>query len=139
MNTHEFERMLPWQLRAELARRPVAYLPLGTYEWHGEHLPVGLDALTSHGICLQAAARDGGLCLAALPYGTGGGHAGYPWSIMMPQPHEIEAQLSLTLARLKTFGLKLAVLFSGHFPSEQLDMIDRLAGVKVKDAGYRTH
>jgi creatinine amidohydrolase len=127
MSGHQFERMLPWQLRAELARRPVAYVPLGTYEWHGEHLPVGLDSLTSHGLCLRAAEADGGIVLPPLYYGTGGGHGDYPWSMMMPGSGEIERQLDFTLAKLKSFGVKLAVLFSGHFPPEQLAMIDRLA------------
>lgn len=127
MTEHQFERMLPWQLRAELARRPVAYVPLGTYEWHGEHLPVGLDSLTSHGLCLRAAKEDGGIVLPPLYYGTGGGHGHYPWSMMMPGAYEVEQQLAFTLERLQGFGVKLVVLFSGHFPPEQLDMIDRLA------------
>jgi creatinine amidohydrolase len=127
MSTHQFELMLPWQLRAELEKRPVAYVPLGTYEWHGEHLPVGLDSLTSHGLCLRAAEADGGIVLPPLYYGTGGGHGDYPWSIMMPEAQEIEHQLGFTLTRLKSFGFKLVVLFSGHFPPEQLAMIDRLA------------
>ncbi len=127
MSTHQFEHMLPWQLRAELAKRPVAYVPLGTFEWHGEHLPVGLDSLTSHGLCLRAAKADGGIVLPPLYYGTGGGHGDYPWSMMMPGAQEIEVQLSFTLTKLKSFGFKLVVLFSGHFPPEQLAMIDRLA------------
>jgi creatinine amidohydrolase len=130
MSSHQFERMLPWQLQDELARRPVAYIPLGTYEWHGEHLPVGLDSLTSHGLCLSAAEADGGLVLPPLYYGTGGGHGDYPWSMMMPGAGEIEHQLDFTLARLESFGVKLAVLFSGHFPPEQLAMIDRLAAAR---------
>lgn len=127
MSGHQFERLLPWQLRVEMAKRPVAYVPLGTFEWHGEHLPVGLDGLTAHGLCLKAAEEDGGLVLPPLYYGTGGGHGHYPWSMMMPEARDIEAQLALTLGKLKSFGVKLAVLLSGHFPSEQLAMIDRLA------------
>jgi creatinine amidohydrolase len=133
MSEHRFERMLPFQLREELARRPVAYVPLGTYEWHGEHLPVGLDALTSHGLCLRAAEQDGGIVLPALYYGTGGGHGDYPWSMMMPKPDEIEAQLAFTLHKLKFFDFKLVMLFSGHFPPEQLDMIDRAAKAQSGD------
>jgi creatinine amidohydrolase len=123
----QYELMLPWQLREAVAKRPVAYIPLGTYEWHCEHLPVGLDALTAHGLCLRAAKIDGGVVLPALHYGTGGGHGGYPWTMIMPQPTEIAAQLSFTIAKLKSFGFKLIVLFSGHFPDEQLNMIDELA------------
>jgi creatinine amidohydrolase len=127
MSEHRYERMLPYQLRAECAKRPVAYVPLGTYEWHGEHLPVGLDSLTSHGLCLRAAEQDGGIVLPPLYYGTGGGHGDYPWSMMPPEPHDIGRLLAFTLRKLKSFGVKLVILFSGHFPSEQLAMIDRLA------------
>ena len=123
----QFELLLPYQLREIIAKRPIAYIPLGTYEWHSEHLPVGLDALTSHGLCLRAAARDGGVVLPALHYGTGGGHGDYPWTIIMPTPIEIETQVDFTIAKLKSFGFKMIVMFSGHFPSEQLDMIDRLS------------
>ncbi len=122
-----FELLLPWQLRKILAEAPIAYVPLGTLEWHGEHLPVGLDALTSHGLCLRVAKKTGGVVLPALHYGTGGGHGDYPWTIMMPEATEIEAQLSFTLEKLRGFGFKKVMLFSGHFPPEQLDMIDRLA------------
>jgi creatinine amidohydrolase len=127
LSSVQYERMLPWQLRAALAARSVAYIPLGTYEWHCEHLPVGLDALTAHGLCLRAAKVDGGVVLPALHYGTGGGHGAYPWTIMMPSPTEIESQLTFTIEKLHSFGFKSIVLFSGHFPPEQLDMIDRLA------------
>ena len=123
----QYELLLPNQLRAIIAKRPVAYIPLGTYEWHGEHLPVGLDALTSHGICLRSAAQDGGVVLPPLHYGTGGGHGDYPWTVIMSTPIEIESQLDFTIAKLKTFGFKMIIIFSGHFPPEQLGMIDRLA------------
>jgi creatinine amidohydrolase len=122
-----FELQLPWMLREIMAKRPIVYIPLGTYEWHCEHLPVGLDALTAHGICLRAAAADGGVVLPAMHYGCGGGHGAYPWTIIPSDPDHIEALLLLTLQRLEVNGVKLAVLFSGHFAPAQLDMIDRLA------------
>ena len=53
--TPAVDRLSPEQIEARLAQAPVAYLPLGTLEFHGPHLPVGLDALTAHGICLGAA------------------------------------------------------------------------------------
>lgn len=121
------ELMLPWQLRAAMAARPVVYIPLGAIEWHCEHLPVGLDALTAHGICLGAAAKDGGIVLPPLHYGTGGGHGAYPWTIMLETDREIAAALEKTFTRLQDFGCRLAVLFSGHFADTQLAMIDRLA------------
>lgn len=126
-NQHRFELLLPWQLRDIIANSPIAYIPIGTFEWHCEHLPIGLDALTAHGLCLRAAPKTGGVVLPALHYGTGGGHGDYPFTIMMSKPDEIEAQLSFTISRLETFGFKKIIVVSGHFPDEQLDMIDRLA------------
>ncbi len=120
--------MLPFELRAAIAKSSIAYVPLGTLEWHSEHLPVGLDALTAHGLCLRAAAETGGVVLPPLYYGTGGGHGEYPFTIMMPVHEPIESLLAFTLKRLKDFGLKKVVLLSGHFPDAQLEMIDRLAG-----------
>ena len=73
----------PSQIASALAERSVIYVPLGTYEWHGQHLPIGLDALTAHGVCCVAAQRDGGLVCPPLYYGTGGGHGDYPWTIMV--------------------------------------------------------
>ncbi len=121
------ELLLPFQIRERLAANPSVYMPLGTIEWHSGHLPVGLDALTAHGLCLRAAATGGGLVYPPLFYGTGGGHGGYPWTVMMPQAREIEAQLNFTLSRMETLGVKRAVLFSGHFADTQLEMIDRIA------------
>ena len=127
--TVRFELQLPWMLRAIMAKRSVAYIPLGTYEWHGEHLPVGLDALTAHGLCLRAASIDGGVVLPAMYYGCGGGHGAYPWTIIPSCSDDIETLLHFTLLRLETNGVKVAVLFSGHFAPMQLAMIDRLAEV----------
>jgi creatinine amidohydrolase len=127
----QFELLLPYQLREIVAKFPIAYVPLGTMEWHCEHLPVGLDALTAHGLCCRAALKTGGVVLPALHYGTGGGHGAYPWTIMMPQANEIATQLDFTIAKLKSFGFKEIVLFSGHFPDAQLAMIDHLAAAKT--------
>jgi creatinine amidohydrolase len=123
----QLEMMLPHDIREAIAARPVVYLPLGTIEWHGEHLPVGLDALTAHGVSLAAAQRDGGIVYPTLYYGTGGDHALYPWTVMAASAGDLEAILNVTLTRLQAFGVRLAVLFSGHFAPVQLAMIERIA------------
>ena len=125
--TRQIELLQPHQIAAALAERSLIYLPLGTIEWHCHHLPVGLDALTAQGLCLRAAERTGGLVWPVLYYGTGGGHGGFPWTVMMPTAAEIGTMLRFTLNRLAQMGLAEAVLFSGHFADEQLAMIDALA------------
>ena len=127
--TRQMERLRPHQIRASLAERSVIWLPLGTIEWHCEHLPVGLDALTAHGLCLRAAEQGGGLVMPPLYFGTGGGHGGYPWTIMMHGPEQIEGLLARTAERLRAMEVERLVIFSGHFADEQLEMIDRFSEV----------
>jgi creatinine amidohydrolase len=125
--TRQIELLRPQQIEAALADRSLIYLPLGTIEWHCRHLPVGLDALTAHGLCMRAAERTGGLVWPVLYFGTGGGHGAFPWTVMMPTGIEIEAILRFTLQRLSEMGVAEVVLFSGHFADEQLAMIDELS------------
>ncbi|QFY60438.1 creatininase family protein [Rhizobium grahamii] len=125
--TQAIELLRPSQIRAAFEARSLVYLPLGTIEWHCEHLPVGLDALTAYGICSKAAEKTGGLVWPTLYYGTGGDHGEYPWTVMMEGSEELEVLLRKTFSRLATLGVRRAVLFSGHFADGQLEMIDRLA------------
>lgn len=58
-----YERLLPAELEAILARHPIAYLPWGALEYHGRHAAVGLDGLKAHGLCTALARAAGGLVL----------------------------------------------------------------------------
>jgi creatinine amidohydrolase len=127
------EFLRPREIRTALERRSVVYIPLGTYEWHGEHLPIGLDGLTAHGICVEAALREGGLVCPALYYGIGGGHGDYPWTIMLTEA-DVGPLIAQTLTRLQAFGVDVAILMSGHFASAQIAMIERLERDWQRDA-----
>jgi creatinine amidohydrolase len=133
--TQAIEMLRPSQIRAALAECSLIYLPLGTIEWHCEHLPVGLDGLTAHRLCLRAAEISRGLVWPTLFYGTGGDHGGYPWTVMMEGAGELEAVLRKTLSRLRELNVRRVVLFSGHFADSQLDMIDRLSADADAGAG----
>jgi creatinine amidohydrolase len=125
--TRQLELLRPGQIAEEIARCPRIWLPLGTIEYHSHHLPVGLDGLQAHGLCLDAADLAGGLVYPPLWWGTGGGHADYPWTVMMPEADEIGAILRFTLHRLERLGVRQVVLFTGHFADGQLAMIHALA------------
>jgi creatinine amidohydrolase len=123
----QVELLLPHEIDDALARRSVVYIPLGSIEYHSRHLPVGLDGLNAHGVCIRAAARTGGIVLPVLYYGFGGGHTSYPWTIMANSGPPLSDLLDETLRRLASFEVKVAVLFTGHFSDEQLALIDELA------------
>jgi len=56
----------PAQFRERVNKMPVAYLPLGTLEWHGEHLPLGSDALQPLELFREIATEIGGVVLPPL-------------------------------------------------------------------------
>jgi creatinine amidohydrolase len=121
------ELLLPDEIDAALAARSVVYLPLGSIEYHSHHLPIGLDGLNAHGVCTHAAVRSGGIVLPTLYYGVGGGHTTYPWTIMATSAEPLVSLLEQALRRLDAFGVRVAVLFTGHFAEEQLALIDEVA------------
>lgn len=121
------DRLSPPQIEARLERASVAFLPLGSLEFHGPHLPIGLDALTATGICLAAAERAGGVVLPAMHQAVGGEHTRYPWTLMSRSAAPIEELLTETLVRLDELGVRRLVLLSGHFAGEQAELVDRVA------------
>jgi len=64
-----YAELMPRQFRARLAAAPIVYLPLGTLEWHGEHLPLGSDGIQSQGFFVELARRAGGIVLPMLSFG----------------------------------------------------------------------
>jgi len=61
-----YAELRPQQFRERLAAAPIAYLPLGTLEWHGEHLPLGSDGIQSQGFFAELAQEVGGIVLPML-------------------------------------------------------------------------
>ena len=61
-----YEELRPAEFVERVNAFPVAYLPLGTLEWHGLHLPLGSDGLQSRGVFERIAADVGGVVLPML-------------------------------------------------------------------------
>jgi len=69
MKQVRYYEMRPGQIRAVRDAFPVAYLPMGVLEWHGQQNPVGLDAVKATAMAEAFAARIGGLVMPTLWYG----------------------------------------------------------------------
>jgi len=127
-----YEEMLPDELQEVIRAAPVAYVPLGSLEWHGYHLPVGNDAIKVHEICLRAAQVTGGAVLPPLFCGVGGGHKGYFASIMVEQEW-IEPLLKRQFDCLANHGFRVIVAVTGHYPGEQVEMVRRAAAAHMAE------
>ncbi|MDO8684489.1 MAG: creatininase family protein [Armatimonadota bacterium] len=61
--------LTPKEFLERLEKAPIAYLPLGTLEWHGAHLPLGSDGIQSQGFMVELAKKVGGIVLPMLYLG----------------------------------------------------------------------
>ena len=131
-----YANLIPAAFLQRLAEAPIAYLPLGTLEWHGPHLPLGADGLQSQGFFIELARRVGGIVLPMLFLGpdlhqvTDGqeffgmdifGFQGrqpeqLPGSIYWLDDDLFVAYLERIMSNLKRAGFKIVVAH-GHGPS----------------------
>lgn len=113
------ERLSFLEVQSRIEEKSVVFFPIGAIEFHGPHLPLGLDGITAHGVCVAAAEQVGGIVLPTLYHGTGGEHSHYPWTLMLQSPQSIEDILVTTLRRLDELGVAKCLVLSGHFAPEQ--------------------
>lgn len=136
-----FQMMRPEQIVARREACPVAYMPIGTLEWHGLHNPIGTDTLQAEGIAILAAQKGGGMAFPPLYYGESRSEAlmeanaadreliaeklGLPPENFSPevQPFSPTEQainyhklLLHVLVELETYGFRVGVLVAGHYP-----------------------
>ncbi len=67
--------LTPQEFRERIADAPIAYLPMGTLEWHGEHLPLGTDALQPIHLFGKLAELNGGVVMPTMFVGPDIAHA----------------------------------------------------------------
>ena len=108
---------------------PVAYLPIGCLERHGDHLPMGLDVIKAYGVCTLVASTVGGVVFPPHHYAgihkmteerldKNTGEWGNLYTDQTAQNNLIDI-----INQISRMGARVVVLYSGHYPSIQTDMI----------------
>jgi len=141
MSKVRYHMLRPKQIVARRAACPVAYVPIGTIEWHGLHNPTGADTLQAEGLAVLCAQRGGGLVFPPLYYGESRLEALMEANAsdrdliaremeLSPdnfaadrQPFSATEQavsyhklLLHILAEVESLGFELGVLVAGHYP-----------------------
>lgn len=120
-----WEQMKPNEFIQAVKEKPVAYIPLGLLEWHGDHLPLGLDALKIHGICCRIAGKTGGVVMPPVYFGRPG-FGSYAGTMVFSE--ELIYKLLMELyAQLKKCGFKVIAAIAGHYGPVQLNLIKKTA------------
>ena len=141
-----WEYLLPKEFQEAVSECPVCYMPLGTLERHGAHLPFGLDGMKAHGLCMAAARRHGGVVLPTTHWGTHGwwaedyrrGDAGKPGAKQPPGSVYIHEGLLINLLlsmfrEVEYAGFKVIVALTGHYPHQQLAAVKNAAAQHMCD------
>lgn len=136
-----YQLLRPSQVIQRRNACPVAYVPIGTLEWHGLHNPLGADTLQAEALSILAARKGGGLVFPPLWYGESRLEslmeanakdrdqiaAGMELSPdnFLPDRHPFTATeqaqnyvklLMHILAEAESLGFKVGVLVAGHYP-----------------------
>jgi len=120
-----YEEMLTEDIVAAREELSLVYVPIGSLEYHGFHLPVGYDAINAHELCLRVAALTGGAVLPPTFWGTRG-HVGFEGSVLLEE-ETIATLVRDILGKLAALGYRLVVLFTGHHPDVQGVLLKRVA------------
>ncbi len=136
-----YHMLRPAQIVKRRRECPVAWLPVGTIEWHGVHNPPGADTLQAEGMAVLCALKGGGLVFPPLYYGESRLEALMEAVAsdreliaremdLLPENFTAERQafsateqavnyhrlLLHILVELETLGFKVGVLVAGHYP-----------------------
>jgi creatinine amidohydrolase len=131
--TVEYELMLGREATEAVKEYPVGYLPIGCLERHGDHLPMGLDVIKAHRVCCVAAQTIGGVVFP--PHYYAGIHkltreqlarSTGEWGNIYTDD-TAKANLVDIVNQMEMLGIRVLVLYSGHYPQCQIDMIQDIA------------
>ena len=81
MHEQQYAFMRPPDIVAARDHGSICYVPLGPLEWHGPHLPYGVDMLHAYTLASEAARETGGVVLPPPP----------------PPPHAASAAVSVSV------------------------------------------
>lgn len=128
-----YEYMKGRKAVAAIRSCPVGYLPIGCLERHGDHLPMGLDVIKAHGVCCLVAQVAGGVVFP--PHHYGGIHlmteeqldrATGEWGNIYTDRTATDHLIDV-IDQFARAGVRVLVLYSGHYPECQVDMIQAIA------------
>lgn len=104
--------MHPSEMLDELHKYPVIYLPVGSIEWHNEHLPVGTDTLHASEISTRLARKTGGVVMPPFWWNTGSCHR-HPVTYYMKEEFYEECLQSVCMG-VAEMPCRVLVLVNGH-------------------------
>lgn len=107
-----YAELSPAELDTAIEEKPLAILPIGALEWHGPHLPLGLDGIVAEWFCERLAERTRGVLLPCL------------WTPLTTLPHKysldfpsqpMQDMTARHFEQLGGAGYKAVCCVTGHY------------------------
>jgi len=137
-----YELMLGREATEAIAECPVGFLPVGCLERHGDHLPMGLDVIKAHRACCVAAQALGGVVFP--PHFYSGVHAmtdeqirhftgdwGNVYTDATAEEHLVDV-----IRQIRIAGIKVLVLYTGHYAVSQGEMVARIGDLFAAEGDF---
>jgi len=148
MHKIKFEDLTPGELLQVIQEESIVYLPVGSMEWHGPHMGMGVDSDHAYAIAAESARKTGGVVMPALYIGTESqrsaealkkiGFRGSEKIVGMDFPHNIlrsmywpedifESIIRQHIIFLSQMGFKNIVIVNGHGADNQCSLLEKIA------------
>jgi creatinine amidohydrolase len=113
----------------DLTDKSALLLPVGTIEWHGHHLPLGLDVLKARALAEVAADQCDGV--VAPPVWLAAGGVPFPHTLKLPGTL-IEPLLTEAIVQLADDRFRVVCLVNGHYGLENTLATKRAAAEAMR-------
>ena len=155
----EAQFLRPAQIVAERKKTSLVYQPVGPIEWHGPHLPLGVDPLRARLAALHLAQELGGIVMPTLFMGTERERPpqmldslGFPQDAYVVGMDFPRNQLKSLYTREEVFaivlrehleslirgwGFRKVVIVNGHGAENHLNVIERLRRELIESTGAK--
>lgn len=115
----------PAELESAIRENPIAYIPFGALEWHGEHMVVGNDSIKATYICEKCAEITGGVLFPCINWGAFD-TVNFPYTFHFNKKH-LKKNARDMMDQLYKMGLRIVILLTGHYPWSQINNVKSAA------------
>ncbi len=130
-----YAELRPDELDEAWAKKPLAVIAWGALEWHGPHLPLGLDGIVAEAFAEKVADTNDGVLLPPcwMPITT------------LPHPHSLQIRteairliLDDLLEGLYGSGARMVCIISGHYAQgHEIELYEAAIRAMESHAGYQ--
>ena len=115
----------PSELKEMIDTMPIAYVPFGALEWHGEHNVLGVDSIKATEICKRSAEQTGGVLFPCVNYGAFN-TMNFPYTLSSAS-RPYKRMTKKMVKQLYEMGFRVIILLTGHYPTKQIKQVRKSA------------